>query len=212
MNKVHTGPVREGVEALEAAIPLMEGRRDFVGGAFARGWLAIGYAELGEFERAEAAAEDATRKAATGGDLIAQLDAQIAEAMVHSIKGDLDESGAARDAPASSVPARLARRHARWSAPGSSATSISDGGRFGEADEALRLGLDLASGIGEQYWGPTLQAWRKRERGHARRAARRPTAGGTRRWTRCVRSGNHLGEAGVLWKRAESRPRGGALG
>ena len=50
MGKIFTGPIGEGVEALERAIPLMEKRRDFIGAAFSRGWLAMGYAWMGDFE------------------------------------------------------------------------------------------------------------------------------------------------------------------
>jgi hypothetical protein len=61
LNKVFLGPIREGVKALEEAIPLMEQRRDFIGAAFSRGWLAIGYAMLGDFDKAESAEQHADR-------------------------------------------------------------------------------------------------------------------------------------------------------
>ena len=67
----------------------MEGHQDSIGAAFARGALAIGYAFLGEFEKAEAASRHATELAAKG-DLIAQLDALIADGFVRSLKGELD--------------------------------------------------------------------------------------------------------------------------
>ncbi|HVL52933.1 MAG TPA: hypothetical protein VM344_01575, partial [Vitreimonas sp.] len=47
------GPVREGVRALEEAVPMLENGRDTIGAAFARGALAMGYATLGEWDRAE---------------------------------------------------------------------------------------------------------------------------------------------------------------
>jgi tetratricopeptide (TPR) repeat protein len=203
MNKVHTGPIPEGVAALQTAIPLMEDRRDFVGGAFARGWLAIGYAELGEFERAEAAAEDAKRKAETGGDLIAQLDAQIADAMVHSIKGDLDGA-----VPIARACIDRAGETGATACGMVSAWVLGDaqqrGGRLGEADEAFQLGIDLSSGMGEQSWGPTLRMWRK-----ANSAMLGELAAADDGWDEALAGmragGNHLGEAGVLWKRAQTR-------
>jgi hypothetical protein len=89
LSNVFAGDVRLGTTQLEEALPLMDGRRDTVGPAFARGALAIGYANLGEFRKAEAAAAQATAMAGKS-DLIAQLDALIAESMVRSMEGDLD--------------------------------------------------------------------------------------------------------------------------
>ena len=89
MSKVFAGPVREGVAALDEALPMIEGHQESIGSAFSRGGLAIGYAILGEFEKAEAASAEAT-EIASHGDLIAQLDAIIAESFVKSMKGDLD--------------------------------------------------------------------------------------------------------------------------
>ena len=91
ITQVFAGPIREGVIELEKAVPLLEQRQDFIGAAFARGALAIGLARLGEFDKAEQAARYATELAANG-DLIAQLDAQIAESVVRSERGQLDEA------------------------------------------------------------------------------------------------------------------------
>ena len=52
LSQVFAGPVREGVAKLEEALPLIEGRQDSIGAAFARGALSIGYATLGEFDKA----------------------------------------------------------------------------------------------------------------------------------------------------------------
>ena len=89
LSNVFGGDVRMGTTQLEEALPLMEGRQDTVGPAFARGALAIGYANLGEFKKADAAAAQATALAGES-DLIAQLDALIAESMVRSMEGDLE--------------------------------------------------------------------------------------------------------------------------
>src|SRR6185295_10533063 len=89
LSNVFGGDVRIGTSQLEEALPLMEGRQDTVGPAFARGALAIGYANLGEFKKADAAAAQATALAGES-DLIAQLDALIAESMVRSMEGDLE--------------------------------------------------------------------------------------------------------------------------
>src|SRR6185503_8082652 len=81
--------VREGVAALEKAVPLLQEQKDSIGAAFARGGLAMGYATLGEFAKADAAADNAN-ELAKEGDIIAQLDAQIAESMVRAAEGRLD--------------------------------------------------------------------------------------------------------------------------
>ena len=66
------GPIREGVAALEEAVPLMQQRKDSISAAFARGGLAVGYANLGEFDKANLAMANA-KEIADQGDLIAQL-------------------------------------------------------------------------------------------------------------------------------------------
>jgi tetratricopeptide (TPR) repeat protein len=204
MNKVHTGSIREGVEALATAIPLMEKRRDFIGAAFARGWLAMGYADLGEFEKAEEAARQA-KEAAADGDLIAQLDAQIAEAMVKAAKGELDET----------VP--LARACIeRSEETGATACAVVSAfvlgdvlhrrGSYGEAKQVLELGLGLSSGMTGGSWGPTLQAWLRANA--VTMGDLEAAEGGFDEALDIVRrEGNQLGEASILWKRADSAAR-----
>jgi tetratricopeptide (TPR) repeat protein len=202
MNKVNTGPVPEGVEDLEATIPLIEDRRDFVGGAFARGYLAIGYAEVGEFDKALEAAADARRRAESG-DIIARLDAQIAEAMVHSVKGDLD-----RTVPIATSCIDQAGEAGATACAMVSAWVLGDvhqrAGRYVEADEALRFGLEMASGMSELSWGPLLRAWR---RANAALLGEPPEddAGWEETIAGMRAAGNRLGEAGITWKRAETR-------
>jgi len=201
MNKVFTGPIGEGVAALESAIPLMEKRRDFIGAAFARGWLAMGYAQLGEFEKAEAASREATRQAAAG-DVIAQLDAQIAEAMVRSLRGELDEA----EPLAVACVDRSQESGATYCAV-VSAWILGDvyqrQGRPQEAGQALQLGLDISPGLEPGMWGPTLQAWIR-----ANAATLGDSKGSDEGWDEPLaetrRSGNRLSEAAVLWKRAEA--------
>jgi tetratricopeptide (TPR) repeat protein len=91
LNEVFAGEIRRGVTQLEEAVPLLEGREDSIGASFARGALAIGYAFLGEFDKAEVAVARA-REIAAHGDLIAQLDALIAESLLRSARGQLDEA------------------------------------------------------------------------------------------------------------------------
>jgi tetratricopeptide (TPR) repeat protein len=157
MNKVLTGPVREGVEGLEGAVPLMQSRRDFIGAAFARGWLAIGYATLGEFAKADAAAREATELAASG-DLVAQLDAQISEAMVRSAQGELDKA-----VPLAQACVQRSEETGATACAVVSAWVLGDAyqrqARYDEAAQVLQLGLDLSRGSPMGMWGPTLSAW-----------------------------------------------------
>jgi tetratricopeptide (TPR) repeat protein len=200
MNKVHTGPIREGVEALETAIPLMERRRDFIGAAFARGWLAIGYAELGEFGRAAEAVRSA-KEAAVDGDLIAQLDAEISEAMLRSARGELDET-----VPLATACIERAQETGATACALVSAVILGEvqhrRGSFPEAKQAIDFGLGLTSGVGPGGWGPALEALDRVN------AVTMGDPDADRGWEEGLaemrRGGNHLGEAGILWKRAEA--------
>jgi tetratricopeptide (TPR) repeat protein len=207
MSKVFSGPIEEGVRALEVAIPRMERRHDSIGAAFSRGWLAIGLASLGEFEAAEAAARQASEMAA-GGDLIAQLDAQISEAMVRSLRGDLD-----RAAPIAQACVQRSEETGATACAMVSAWILGDiyqrQGRFQEAGQALRLARDMSPGSNPGMWGPTITAWQR---------ANPPTpagAGDEGAWeealaeTRRIRS--QVGEASVRWKRGQARAAGGNL-
>jgi tetratricopeptide (TPR) repeat protein len=204
MNKVLTGPLREGVEALERAIPLMEKRRDFIGAAFSSGWLAIGYASLGEFEKADEASREATQRAASG-DLIAQIDAQISEAMVRAARGELDEA-----APLAQACIERSEESGATACAVVSAWVLGDvyqrQARFGEAEQVLQLGLDLARGAEMGMWGPTLNAWL---------GANETRIGDfdpeSREWLEALAGArgkaNRMGEAAILGKRGEAAAR-----
>lgn len=201
LNQVFFGPIREGVSSLEQVVPLMEQRQDFIGAAFARGALAMGYAHLGRFDEAERAARYATELAA-GGDLIAQLDAQIAEAVVRSERGQLDEV----------VP--IARACvARAEETGATACAIVSAwvlgdvyqrqGRLQEARQVLQRGADLALVVDRTFWRPSLLAWLG-----ANATALGDFAAAEGSWEEPLATarsiGNRFGEAGILQKRAEA--------
>ena len=208
LNKVFVGPIREGVDALEKAIPQMERRRDFIGAAFARGWLTIGYASLGEFDKAATAEEHTVREAARG-DLIAQLDAQITQAMVRSLKGDLDDAE-----PIARACVERSQETGAAACAVVSAWVLGDvyqrQGRFDDANQVLQLGIDLAPVTGEAglMWRPTLQAWLGTSQ--AMLGVSDPDDA---RWEENLadarRIDNRPGEAGILWKRAEVRAKAG---
>lgn len=201
LTQVFTGPIRDGVTALEEAVPLLEQRQDFIGAAFARGALAIGYASLGEFDKAEKAARYATELAADG-DVIAQLDAQIAESIVRSARGQLDEA-----VPIAQACVMRAEETGASACVVASSWVLGDiyqrQGRFQEARDTLQRGNELALVVDRTMWRPTLQAWLGTS---ATSLGDFAAAEGS--WDEAlatVRSiGNRVGEAGILWKRAEA--------
>ncbi|MEO6207789.1 MAG: hypothetical protein ABIP77_07525 [Candidatus Limnocylindrales bacterium] len=201
LTQVFTGPIREGVAALDEAVPLLERRHDLIGAAFARGALAIGYATLGEFGKADDAARYATELAADG-DVIAQLDAQIAESMVRSARGQLDEAG-----PIAQACVMRAEQTGATACVIASSWVLGDiyqrQGRFQEARETLQRGAELSLVVDRMMWRPTLQAWLGTTATSLGDFA--AAEGSWEEALATVRSvGNRFGEAGILWKRAEA--------
>jgi tetratricopeptide (TPR) repeat protein len=206
LSQVFSGSVRNGVRALEEAVPLLDGSHDSIGVAFARGALAIGYSVLGEFDKALEASRRAT-ELATKGDVIAQLDALIAESMVRASMGDLDAA----------VP--LARECVdRAEETGASACVMASSwvlgdafhrqGRFAEARDVLKRGADVSVVVDRKVWRPTLQAWL---------SSTTVALGDVPEdsWEEALASarsiGNLQGEAGILAKRAEAAVRRGEI-
>jgi tetratricopeptide (TPR) repeat protein len=207
LGKVFNGPVREGVAAIEEAIPLMEGRADSIGSAFARGALAIGYATLGEFDKAQRAADDATELAEKRGDLIARLDALIAQSMIQSIRGDLD-----RAVPIAQECVDRAEETGASACMVVSAWILGDAfhrqGKFQEARDVLKRGSDVSLVVDRKVWRPTLQAWL----GTAAAAMGEVNESDWAEALETARSiDNRIGEAGILGKRAEARATRGDL-
>lgn len=201
LTQVFTGPIRDGVTALEEAVPLLEQRQDFIGAAFARGALAIGYANLGEFDKAEKAVRYAADLAA-GGDVIAQLDAQIAESMVRAARGQLDEA-----IPIAQACVMRAEETGATACVIASSWVLGDvyqrQGRFHEARRALQRGDELALVVDRKFWRPSLQAWLGTSA-----TALGDFAAAEGSWEEALETarsiGNRFGEAGILWKRAQA--------
>jgi tetratricopeptide (TPR) repeat protein len=203
MSNVFSGSLRTGVRQLEESVPLLETTHDSIAASFARGALAVGYATLGEFEKATAAARRAS-EVAEGGDIIAVLDTMIMDAMVRSQMGDLEAA----------VP--LARhcveRSEETGASGcimASAWVLGDAfhrqGRFEEARAVLQRGADVSQIVDRKVWRPTLQAWLK-----ASSVALGEGEGDFEEALETARSiGNKGGAAGILAKRAEAAVRRG---
>jgi tetratricopeptide (TPR) repeat protein len=199
LSAVFSWSPRDGVKALEESIPFLEDHWESISVAFARGGLAIGYAILGEFDKAEAAAKRAS-DIARRGDLIAQLDAEIAEGFVHSLKGDLDKA------------APLARSCLeRAEATGASACMVISSwilgdvfhrqGRFDEARDVLQRGTDVSLVVDRKVWRPTLQAWL----GTAQVALGQADAADWDEGLATARSiSNRSGVAQILWKQGEA--------
>jgi tetratricopeptide (TPR) repeat protein len=204
LNQTFVGPIREGVAALEEAVPMMVRRRDQIGAAFARGALAVGYAELGLFEKADEAVVQATEMAREG-DVVAQLDAQIAQALVHSLRGELDSAQPlAEDCVA------------RGQESGATACTVMSTwvlgdiyqrqGRFDEASETLRLGASLAPVTGSNMLlSPSIQAWLGLSLVSLGAATSEDEFQSALETARAI--GNRIGQAGILWKRAQARAR-----
>ncbi len=83
-----TGQLREGATLLSEALEALEGRSDPLSTAILSGFLAMTYARLGEFDRAERALQRADRFAAQG-DEIARLDSNIARTSIFLERGDV---------------------------------------------------------------------------------------------------------------------------
>jgi tetratricopeptide (TPR) repeat protein len=192
--------IRGGIAALEEAVPLMElNQSDSIGASFARGALAIGYATIGEFDKAEAAVTRA-REVARTGDLIAQLDALIAESIVRSAQGQLD-----RAIPLAKECVERSEETGATACAIASSWVLGDAfhrqGRLEEARDVLQRGSDISGVLDRRVWRPTLQAWLG-----TTVAALGETTGGD--WDDALATarsiGNRIGEAGILGKRAES--------
>jgi len=199
MAQVFMGPVRDGVAKLEEAVPVLESGPNTIGAAFARGALAMGYATLGRFAEADAAATRA-RELAERGDLVAQLDGLIAESMVKSAEGQLD-----RAIPIASECVRKAQETGASACVLASSWVLGDvfhrQGRYAEARDVLQLGSDVAQSVDRRTWRPTLQAWL----GSAAAALGEvPEADWAEALDTVRQAGNIMGEAGIRGKRGEA--------
>jgi tetratricopeptide (TPR) repeat protein len=200
MSEVFAGPVKQGLAKLEQAIPAFTGR-DTIGAAFARGALAMGYAQVGDFERADAAVASAKEQAANG-DLIAQLDAQIAESMVLAAEGRLDSA-----VPVAEDCVNRAQETGASACVLASSWVLGDvfhrQGKYTEAADILRRGADVALAVDRKIWRPTLVAWL------GTTMAALGDVAGPDDWDDPLATAremrNYVGEAGILGKRAESK-------
>jgi len=209
LNQVFTGPIRDGVHALEQAVPLLQKRQDIIGAAFARGALAMGYAELGEFDKAEEAVRNAI-ELAEGGDLIAKLDAQIADSMVKAARGDLESA-----APVALECVNRSEETGAFACVMPSAWILGDiyhrQGRYEEASQILKRASEVAATVDRRLWRPTIQGWLG-----STASALGDTVAAQGNWDEALAStrstGNRFGEASILAKRGQELATRGEAG
>jgi len=205
LNNVFAGSIREGVAQLAEALPQLGDGPGSIATSFSRGALGVGYAALGEFDKAAEAARQANEIAAKG-DVIAQLDAKIMDSMVRSMRGDLDSAmPLARECvdQAEATGAAACVMASSW--------VLGDGfhrlGRFAEARDVLARGAEVSEVVDRKVWRPTLQAWL--------RTSVAALDGADADFEEALAAAraidNHLGEAGILLKRAEVAVRRGDL-
>ena len=85
------GELRQGAQLLSEALEALEGRTDALSIAILSGLLAITYARLGEFDKAERALARSERFAAQG-DEIARLDEDIARTSLQLERGEISDA------------------------------------------------------------------------------------------------------------------------
>jgi tetratricopeptide (TPR) repeat protein len=198
---VFNGRLREGTDILQRVAPLLERRNDFIGSSFTLVALAIGYARLGEFDKAEVAARRAT-ELAEDGDLIAKLDALIGESTVRSVRGDLEGA-----IPLAMTCTGLAEETGATACVVASNFLLGDAymrqGQFLDAKIAFERGNEVATAVEQHIFRPSIAASMR-----ANAASLNEVDATTRDFaeplseTRQIR--DRWGEANVIWKRAET--------
>jgi tetratricopeptide (TPR) repeat protein len=201
--QVFTGRLREGVATLAATAPLLAEQRDFIGSSFARMALAMGYARLGEFDRADEAIDNAAQLAEEG-DLIAKLDTMIGQANIRLLRGDLDGA-----VPLAIQCTDLAVASGATACVAGSNLILGDAymqsGRFGDAQIAFEHGTGAAEVINQNF-RPSLAAYLRANA--ARMGDFTPRARTFDEALEEARTrGDGWSEANVLWKRAETEAR-----
>ena len=89
-----TGQLREGALAMSEALDAIEAQADALSTAMVCDFLAMTYARLGEFAKAEETLARSQRLATRSGDDISRVDVMIAGSAIHLERGDLDEASA----------------------------------------------------------------------------------------------------------------------
>jgi tetratricopeptide (TPR) repeat protein len=204
MSNVFSGWLQKGVPQLEQSVPLLETSHDSVAASFARGALAVGYANLGEFEKAKAAAARAS-EIAEHGDLISQLDTMIMDSMVRAQMGDFEAA-----IPMAQQCVDRSEETGATACIMASSWVLGDAfhrqGRFAEAREILQRGADISKIVDRKLWRPTLLGWL---------GSVAVALGDDADFEEALEGAraikNRGGEAGILAKRAEALARRGQI-
>lgn len=202
--QVFTGHLHEGVEALERVAPLLERKHDFVGSSFALVALAMGLARLGRFDEATAAARRAM-EVAESGDVIAKIDALIADSAVRSIRGDLDAA-----IPIARQCTELAEQSGATACVVASSFVLGDAlmrqGEFADAKIVFERSGTIAEVTEQRIFRPSIAAYL---RASAASLGEFTLAGRTfdQALDEARSVHDRWGEAHVLWKRADTTAR-----
>jgi len=199
--EVFSGRMRDGVATLEEAQPLLAQKRDFVGSSFALVALAIGYARLGEFAKAEKAVE-LSRELAEQGDVVVRVDALIGESTLHSIRGDLESA-----VPLAMQCTQLAEEAGASACVVASNFVLGDAymrqGDFQAAKIAFDRSDEIAQVIEQRIFRPSISAY-LRSLGASMGEVRM----GGRTFEEALAEADDIGdlwgEATIIWKRAET--------
>jgi tetratricopeptide (TPR) repeat protein len=199
--QVFTGDLVTGVATLTEVAPLLERKHDFVGSSFALVALSLGLARLGRFDEGAAAAQRAS-EIAESGDVIAKIDALIAESGVRSIRGDLDQA-----VPLAMQCTELAEQSGATACVVASSFVLGDAlmrqGRFGDAKIAFERGNTIADVTEQKIFRPSITAYlRATSANLGDFSLRGRTFDDAIAEARSVH--DRWGETHVIWKRADT--------
>ena len=202
--RVFTGDLHEGIALLERTAPQLEQKHDYVGSSFALMALGLGYARVGEFDKAEVILTRA-RELADKGDIIAKLDTLIGTSWVRSAKGDLDAA-----VPIAMQCTDMAEEAGASACIVASNYVLGDAyqrmGKFGEAKIALDRSIDVANTLEQRQFRPTIAALVRLNAAHLGQLG-----SGSMTFEEALDEARSFGdrwaEATVYWKRAETEAR-----
>ncbi|MDP8904691.1 MAG: hypothetical protein M3N29_05150 [Chloroflexota bacterium] len=201
MYQVFSGDMRAGIEALREAAPLLEQKHDFIASSFSLVALAVGLARLGDFGAAEEAARRAT-EVAQQGDVIARLDAMIAESTLRSIRGELDQA-----VPLALACTNLAEESGATACVVASNVVLGDAfmrqGRYGDAKIAFERSSQIAEVTEQKIFRPSIAAYLR-----ATAASLGDFGPQARTFEEAIEEarsvGDRWGQATIVWRRAET--------
>ncbi len=199
--QIFSGELREGIENLAEAAPLLAQQRAYIGSSFALVALAIGFARMGEFDKGEEAARQAA-EIAESGDIIAKLDSLIGLSTVRSVRGDLESA-----VPLATQCTTLAEQTGATACVVASNFVLGDAymrqGNFDGAKIVFERGNEVANTIEQRVFRPSIAAYM---RSNAASLGDFVPSGRTfeEALAEARSIGDRWGEATVIWKRGET--------